>query len=74
MLADLVLALRLFLTTRQTVQRHADVFRSPFCRSHPMPRIPWRVVTNMLAVPTFQVSYPVALFVHFKAGDLARHA
>jgi hypothetical protein len=51
----------------------ADVRLTPFGGGHPVPHRPWRIMADVLLVPTLQFRYPVQLLIQVEANNFSRH-
>ena len=53
-------------------QLFPDMFLAAFSGRDPMNHCPRRIMTNMLLVTAFELSYPIRVFVGMKSNDFAR--
>src|SRR5690348_14548212 len=60
-------------TTRQAVQFVTQMFKPSLWRCYPVPMCPWRIMSNMLPMPTLKLSNPIQVFIQMKINDFSHH-
>lgn len=69
----LVVRLALRHATGGASQQMANVRLTPFRGGHPMPHRPWRIMADVLLMPTLQFCHPVQLLIHVEANNFSWH-